>query len=275
MELAAMTLYKTVVMAVLALVGVFCYHQKMIDEELNKKLSDLVLMVFTPILLFTSFQTEYDRSLLKGLFVATVLSLVSFAVIWGISKLVIRGQDPDTACVEHIALMYSNCGFIGIPMAQGLFGSEGVMYMTAYVAAANFLLVAGVLCFLFQIQIPEMAEEPLEMIAGMNTPMAMIVAGVNIAQTDLLQCLKRWRLYWLCAVRLLVMPGVLVGIFLLFPGQGMVKTIMVLASACPAGVTGSLFAVRYGKDAGYASELFALSTVLSVATVPLMMLLCG
>ena len=66
MELAAMTLYKTVVMAVLALVGVFCYHQKMIDEELNKKLSDLVLMVFTPILLFTSFQTEYDRSLLKG-----------------------------------------------------------------------------------------------------------------------------------------------------------------------------------------------------------------
>ena len=90
MELAAMTLYKTVVMAVLALVGVFCYHQKMIDEELNKKLSDLVLMVFTPILLFTSFQTEYDRSLLKGLFVATVLSLVSFAVIWGISKLVIR-----------------------------------------------------------------------------------------------------------------------------------------------------------------------------------------
>lgn len=108
MELAAMTLYKTVVMAVLALVGVFCYHQKMIDEELNKKLSDLVLMVFTPILLFTSFQTEYDRSLLKGLFVATVLSLVSFAVIWGISKLVIRGQDPDTACVEHIALMYSN-----------------------------------------------------------------------------------------------------------------------------------------------------------------------
>ena len=304
MELAAMTLYKTVVMAVLALVGVFCYHQKMIDEELNKKLSDLVLMVFTPILLFTSFQTEYDRSLLKGLFVATVLSLVSFAVIWGISKLVIRGQDPDTACVEHIALMYSNCGFIGIPMAQGLFGSEGVMYMTAYVAAANFLLwshgvivmsgkadrrsvkkvftsptilaiVAGVLCFLFQIQIPEMAEEPLEMIAGMNTPMAMIVAGVNIAQTDLLQCLKRWRLYWLCAVRLLVMPAVLVGIFLLFPGQSMVKTIMVLASACPAGVTGSLFAVRYGKDAGYASELFALSTVLSVATVPLMMLLCG
>ena len=176
--------------------------------------------------------------------------------------------------------------------------------MTAYVAAANFLLwshgvivmsgkadrrsvkkvftsptilaiVAGVLCFLFQIQIPEMADEPLEMIAGMNTPMAMIVAGVNIAQTDLLQCLKRWRLYWLCAVRLLVMPGVLVGIFLLFPGQSMVKTIMVLASACPAGVTGSLFAVRYGKDAGYASELFALSTVLSVATVPLMMLLCG
>ncbi len=304
MELASVTLYKTVVMAVLALVGVFCYRRGIVDDELNKKLSDLVLRIFTPVLLFTSFQKEYDRDLLNGLGTAVVLSLLSFAVIWGISRFVISGQEKDQACVEHIALMYSNCGFIGIPMAQGIFGTEGVMYMTAYVAVANFLLwshgvivmsgkadlksicqvfrsptilaiAAGVLCFLCQIKIPQMAEEPMEMIASMNTPMAMLVAGVNIAQTEIRQCIGKWRLYWLSIVRLVVMPAVLVLIFSFVPGWSQVKTVMVLASACPSGVTGSLFAMQYGKDAVYASELFALSTILSMVTVPFMMLLCG
>ena len=303
MELASVTLYKTVVMAVLALVGVFCYQRGIVDDALNKKLSDLVLRIFTPVLLFTSFQKEYDQELLAGLGAAAVLSLLSFAVIWGISRFVILGQEKNRACVEHITLMYSNCGFIGIPMAQGIFGTEGVMYMTAYVAVANFLLwshgvivmsgkadlksvckvfrsptilsiAVGVCCFLCQIRIPQMAEEPLEMIAGMNTPMAMLVAGVNIAQTEIRQCIRKWRIYWLSIVRLVVMPGVLILIFALIPGWEQVKAVMVLASACPSGVTGSLFAVQYGKDAVFASELFAVSTILSMATVPFVMLLC-
>ena len=58
MGLAKVTLYKTLVMTILALVGVFSYRRKIVDEELNKKLSDLVLTIFTPILLFTSFQKE-------------------------------------------------------------------------------------------------------------------------------------------------------------------------------------------------------------------------
>lgn len=304
MELASITLYKTIVMAVLALTGILCYRKGIIDEEVNKKLSDLVLLIFTPILLFTSFQKEYDHKMLSGLLASVVCSLLSFLIIWIISKLTVRKQKSDTACVEHIALMYSNCGFIGIPMAHGIFGSEGVMYMTAYVAVANFLLwshgvivmsgkadwesarkviisptilsiVIGVVCFIFQLRVPEMAEEPLEMIAGMNTPMAMIVAGVNIAQTDFGQCIRKWRLYWLSVDRLLIMPGIVSLMLHIIPGWELVKVVMVLASACPAGVTGNLFAVRYGKDAVYASELFAVSTIMSLVTVPLMMLLCG
>lgn len=299
-----MTLYKTVVMSMLALTGVICYRKKLVDEKVNQSLSDLVLTVFTPVLLFTSFQKDYDSSLLFGLAAATLLSFVSFGVIWLIARLVTRNRDADTACVEQIAIIYSNCGFIGIPMAQGIFGAEGVMYMTAYVAVANFLLwthgvivmsgeadlksvckvflsptilsiCLGVFCFLVQIRVPGMLEEPLEMIANMNTPMAMIVAGINIAQTDFRKMASGLRIYWMSAVRLLVMPGALVLLFRFLPGNDMVKTVMVLASACPSGVTGTLFALRYGKDAVYASGIFAWSTILSVVTVPFMMLLCG
>ena len=200
--------------------------------------------------------------------------------------------------------MYSNCGFIGIPMAQAIFGEDGVFYMTAYVALANFLLwshgiivmsgkmnlksvkkvftsptiiaiVLGVICFVIQIRMPKIIEEPLEMIANMNTPMAMMVAGINIAQADLKHTFQKKRLYWLSFVKLIIMPMLLIGLLKMFSVEDTVKTVIVLATACPVGVTGSLFALRYGKDAIYASELFAMSTIISIVTVPLMMLFCG
>lgn len=303
MELASITLYKTLVMVILALAGVLSYKTGIVDETVNKKLSELVLTLFTPVLLFTSFQKNFSRDLLSGLAAAVALSLASFAVIWFICKCVVYRQEKDYAAVEHIAMMYSNCGFIGIPMAQGIWGTDGVFYMTAYVAAANFLLwshgvivmsgkrdmrslgnvftsptilsiVLGTLCFLAQIRIPAIMKEPMDMIADMNTPMAMMVAGINIAQADLKHTFKKGRLYWLSFVKLILMPMTLVGLFCLIPAGREVKTVMVLATACPVGVTGSLFALRYGKDAVYASELFAMSTVISIVTVPFMMLFC-
>lgn len=72
--------------------------------------------------------------------ISVLLSAIAFFLIWCICKWVVRKLDKDYAVVELVALMYSNCGFIGIPMAQGIFGAEGVFYMTAYVAMANFLL---------------------------------------------------------------------------------------------------------------------------------------
>ena len=303
MELASITLYKTLVMVILALTGVMSYKTGIVDEKINKKLSDLVLTLFTPILLFTPFQKEFTPRLLSGLGVSVVLSVLSFMVIWCICKIVVQKQNRDYAAVEHVAIMYSNCGFIGIPMAQGIFGADGVFYMTAYVALANFLLwshgiivmsgkmdvkslkkvftsptiiaiIFGVLCFFLQIRMPTIIEEPLEMIANMNTPMAMMVAGINIAQADLKHTFKKARLYWLSFVKLIVMPMVLIGLFYFLPVDNVIKTVMILASSCPVGVTGSLFALRYGKDAVYASELFAMSTLLSIITVPFMMLFC-
>lgn len=67
MELAGITLNKTLVMTVLALTGVFSYRAGIIDETVNKKLSELVLTLFTPVLLFVSFQKEFSESLCNAL----------------------------------------------------------------------------------------------------------------------------------------------------------------------------------------------------------------
>ena len=67
MELAGITLNKTLVMTILALTGVFSYRAGIIDETVNKKLSELVLTLFTPVLLFVSFKKEFSESLCNAL----------------------------------------------------------------------------------------------------------------------------------------------------------------------------------------------------------------
>ena len=303
MELTLITFNKTIVMAILALIGAFCFKRKIINKEQNSALSDLVLRVFTPVLLFTSFQKEYSSELLQGLLFSALFSFMSFFVIWLILKAVVHKQPKDTASIELVSLMYSNCGFIGIPMAQSLFGSDGIMYMTTMVAVANFLLwshgiiavsgqsdpkaiakvfkspvilaiVFGILCFFFRIEIPSLIEEPLELIANVNTPMAMFVAGVNIAQSNILKTFKNKRIYWLSLIKLVIIPVAIAVLFTIIPMNATVKAVMVLSAACPVGVTGSLFALKFNKDACYASELFAMTTILSIITIPLIMMLC-
>ena len=70
-----MTMYKTLVMTILALVGVFCYRKKIVDQEINKKLSELVLSLFTPVLLFTSFQKDFSKELVTGLMISVLFLL--------------------------------------------------------------------------------------------------------------------------------------------------------------------------------------------------------
>ena len=55
----------------------------------------------------------------------------------------------------------------------------------------------------------------------------------------------------------------------------MVTTVVVLATACPTATTGTLFALKFHRNSGYASEIFGLATASSIVTIPLMMLLCG
>ena len=201
--------------------------------------------------------------------------------------------------MEKLALVYSNCGFFGIPLVSSIFGTEGVFYLTAYLTAFNVLLwthgllamgerfdlktlwkklmtpailavVTGVICFLLRIHLPEILTYPLGLIANMNTPLAMIVAGANLAQADLLKCLKKPRVSFL---RLLVLPALsLLLLWVLHITISLDFTIaftVFIASACPVGAVSIMFAERFGKDSSYATELFVVTTVLSLLTIPL------
>lgn len=309
--MASIVAIKILQMFIILLAGVIAYKTGLINKTSTAHLSNLLLMMVSPLLSFLSYQLDFTPALLNGLLLALFASVLTYVISIGLSELLFRPEKSllsktetrtENYGVEKLALVYSNCGFFGIPLVSSIFGTEGVFYLTAYLTAFNVLLwthgllamgerfdlktlwkklmtpailavVTGVICFLLRIHLPELLTYPLGLIANMNTPLAMIVAGANLAQADLLKCLKKPRVYLVSFLRLLVLPALsLLLLWVLHITISLDFTIaftVFIASACPVGAVSIMFAERFGKDSSYATELFVVTTVLSLLTIPL------
>lgn len=315
--MASIVALKIIQMFIILSVGVIAFKTRLIDKSATAKMSNLLLMVISPMLSFMSYQTDFSAELLHGLLLCLLASVLTFVISILLSELIFRpghasravspdvsgladgtGSSSDLSGIEKLSVVYSNCGFIGVPLVNSLFGSIGVFYLTAYLTAFNVLLwthgiramgetftlktlwqklmtpailaiAAGVVCFLAQIRLPEVLSYPLGLIANMNTPLAMLVAGANLAQADILKCLKKPRVYLVSVVRLILIPAISLIFLRMMHLDFTVSFTVFLAAACPAGASAIMFAERFGKDSSYATELFVLTTVLSVVTIPL------
>lgn len=299
MSLASITFSQISVMFIIVFIGAVCYKTKLIDEATNKKLSNILLNLVVPMVIFVSYQRDSSPELVKGLLISLVLAFAAHIFGILISAVLIREGRTD-AVIERFACIYSNCAFMGIPVVDGIFGSEGVFYLTAYMTAFNVFvwthgviimagkqerkamlktlvsptiiaIVFGLLFFIVQIRVPGIVLQSFDYIAALNTPFAMLIAGVTIAQTDIKKLLGKLRIYFVAGIKLLLIPVLLLLIYSRFSIDKTVLTTAVLAAACPTAATGTLFALRYDKNALYASEIFAVTSLLAMVTIPIVM----
>lgn len=289
-------------MFLIMVVGYVCFRTGQIDHQGNKTLSNLLLMVINPFLIINAFQLEYSSHLMKGFLLSFLLAFLTHVVGILIARILLPEKSSRDACIEQFSCIYSNCGFMGIPLISSILGSEGVLYITAYMVAFNLLcwtqglilmtgntsrkqlvkgltspvmfgIVIGLVLFVTQIRLPIVLGDTIEYLAAMNTPVGMLIAGISLAETSLSKALKNPRLYLVTAIRLLLIPLLMLVIFRFLPVDSNVLLTILVASACPAATTCTMFALRFDKNYKYASELFAFSTVVSMLTIPLIVFL--
>lgn len=288
-------------MSLLIGLGFLCSKLGIITEGSTKCLSDLALKVATPALLIISFQKDLTPETLTGLGYAALLAMIASAVSIVTGYLAVRGgKNRDRLAVERLSVMYSNCAFMGIPLIHGIYGEEGVFYLTAFYGLFNLLVwshgvimmqgnwgvksllgalkrpallavLVGICLFLCQITLPDFINQTLSYAGSMTTPLGMLVAGATIARTNLLKALKKGKIYYICALRLLIIPLLTILLFRLLPCNMVIMGVNVAAVACPTAAICTMFAVSFDKDSLYASEIFAVCTVFSMATLPLAM----
>lgn len=296
---------QTIIMFLMILIGYVIFKTHLADHEGNKTVSNILLLVVTPAMLMdTLFSMKYSVRILQGLMVAIALGFVSHFAVIAITGLFLRKKDNDPEIgMERYLAVYSNCCFMGIPLVSSVYGAEAVLYMTGYMIAFNVLTwthglieitgktsfekvwkgllsptvvctVIGIVVFVFQIPIEAHVLRAISYIGAMNTPMGMIVAGIVLAETGLGGIWKKPRIFLVTALKLFVAPAVT---FLLLILARKVIGIsdelfyaILIPAACPAATTGTMMALRYDKDFEFSSQVFVVSTLLSMLTIPLL-----
>jgi len=288
-------------MFIILLIGFGCSMKGLITKEGNKQLSAVALHIVNPLLIFMSYQSDYSSKLLRGLLWSFLLSGLSFALIIGLSTLLIKKKRPEHD-LERFSAVYSNCGFIGIPLIRGIYGDEGVLYLTAYITLFNILIwthglmtmkgskdmksflnslkapsvvavFIGLIFYLLQIRLPDFLRKSLQYVSDMNTPLAMLIAGSAAAQTNVVKALKNSGLYIVAALKLVALPLAAMALLHFIPAPHMVQMVVLIASACPVATTGTMFAIQYDKNPERCSEFFAVTTLLSGLTLPVVTML--
>lgn len=299
MNIVSIVFGQIVMMFLMMAVGAGAYKAGLVTEKGSTELSNITLYLVIPFVVLTSFQIDFDADIFHGIVITFALGIIAHGLAILLSYGLVRGRNQDRTVLERFSMVYPNCGFMGIPLAQAVLGSKGVIYITAFIAAQNLFIwshgvasmqgafkkesikevfkapvmiatFAGLLCYLLQIKFPSLVFRPLKAIADMNTPLAMMISGTAIAQTNLLKTLAKPRIYIMTALRLLVVPFAMLLILFFVPVTKDLKILSLLATSASTAAITTMFAVKFKKDVGYAAELFAISTIAAVATLPLM-----
>lgn len=299
MEIATRTSMQIIQMLVILAIGAYAYKKEIIHDNGLKSLTNVLLEIVSPLLIFTSYQRDYNIEQVRGLIITFFLSLISIIIAIIIALIVIKKTEKRDYLVERMAIMYTNCGFIGLPLMSALYGPLGVFYCTGFITAFNLIcwsygvsmlvklplkekiikiitgrnmiaIILGLLFYFFSIRLPNTLLNPMISIGSMNASLALIIVGATIMKNPIKRMFLDLRGYYILIIHNIIIPFIIVLFLTKINTTDMIKNIVLIAMACPVGATTTTFALKFNRDEKYASSLLGLSTIFCVITIPLL-----
>lgn len=270
-----------------------------------KRLIDLLFNVILPIAIIHTFVTmEYSKEHVKGLLIAFICAFATHLVGALISFLTFRKRSLKERGIYHYATILSNAAFLALPLAKNVIGNEGIFYCSVYVAVFNIVaftlgiyemsghsakidfkklifnpgsmsVIIGLPLFFLQIKLPYFLEYPMEVVGNCNSPLAMIVFGTFLANSSFKHMFAKKEIYFVSFLRLVLIPLCMTGIFYLCGIRGELLVAMIISASAPTATNTAMYAAKYDNDTALGSELAAQSSVLSIATMPVIVALAS
>ncbi len=294
-------LTQVIILFILIFLGFTLTKTKVFTENGIKSMTDLVLYFMTPCVMIKSFAREFSLQLLKNLVLSIGLTFLVHLIFILISKLVLRSKNAQRQNILQFGVIFSNCGFMAIPLLQALLGDDGVFYGAGYIAAfqvviwsygvyltggkkfitakkmflnpgvIGFVLALAVFCL--SIPLPKVIFEPISYMASLNTPLPMLIIGYHLAQSNVLDGLKDIKLLFGCVLRLFILPIIAYFVFWLFGLRGTLPLALSICSSAPTGALITMFAAKFESDTSLSVTMVSLTTLLSVASMPVVITL--
>lgn len=284
-------------MSSMALVVAFGYmmgKNEILTDRTAKEMSNLLLRFVIPILLIRTFDRPFVWNEAIEIFIASVLSFL----IMFISIFVVKIAFKENQKIEKYAVVFCNKGFVGLPIVESVLGPAAVIYCVPTIAISNVFVwtygnnllgakttkgwkglvlnpstigfIIGIIVYLLPWQIPTFLRSAMDLIAGINTPVAMIILGMSLSHEPFRKVFNNRIGYIVSALRLFAIPIIMILILMLLPIDNLaMKQATVIIWAVPTALNLSLFARITGNDPSYGAQITALTTVLSILTLPI------
>ena len=292
-------------------VGFFAVRMNVLPIQAAKPMSALLMKITVPATVVSSMLRPFDPAFLRLglsiLAVGTVLFALFAALSLGLAPLcrVPRGRRGMWCCCAT----FCNNSFMGFPVALAVLGEEGLAlrvilaipfnlmaysigarmvcmdadgagaapassWKRALFSTINLATLVGTVLYITQLPVPEAVQTPLRHLSNVTTPLSMIITGMNLSQGSLADVVRDRDAFTASAMRLLLFPLIAWGVMRCIPGlDGLVMGAALLNMSMPAPAAATLMGEEYGGNVQIGSRIIFLSSLLCVATIPLISLL--
>ena len=288
------------------LIGAYLKKRGIIDANGKKCLTDLCVNVVIPCNIFKSCLIEFNMGIFRSCALLLASAIVMQLICLTLNRFIFNRYAPQQKKVLQYCTIVPMSGFLGNPIAEGIYDQLGVLYTSIflipmrvvmwYVGTTYFVADAemdrkqvlknvmthpclvsiylGVFCMVTQIPLPGVITETVRYIGNCNSALTMFIVGTILADVKLTTIFNRDTLIF-SVFRLMLLPAVALGVGSVLGLDEISLGISVLMTGMPAGATAAIFAARYNSDAPFATKCVVMTTLVSMLTLPVWCYLIG
>ena len=299
----------------LIIVGYYCNKKGWLNRETNKNMSGMVMHVMIPAMLISTISSlQVNDRILKAFLIMAVAQIVAMILFGLLVRLYarFRKQDPRLYPMLDITVASVNTGFLGLPVAQIFFGSEGVLYMSAGVFSLNLYLWSYAVCVIENKKIeglqgvkktakkillnpncmsvvigmvlaltgavavvPEAALSFLKKLGDLATPLSLIYIGALAGDNGISSLFKEKNALEFSIIKMILMPAITAVILLFVPAEALIKAVFLLSMALPSAIVVPMMVEQYGYGEKLSSDIVLWTTFISMLTMPACVWIAG
>lgn len=305
MNISILLMQQIVQLFLMIFMGYLIVKTGLVRDDDSKVLSKIILYLIVPCVIINAFQVDYTTDTVKGLLIAFAASVMTQVILLVVIS--VAGKLLHLNEVEVASVYYSNSGNLIVPIVTFILGQEWVLYGCVFMSVQlvflwthckkiisreasydwkkiilNINMISifiGVILFFTGIRLPEIIGNTLASVGTMIGPASMIVTGMLFAGMNLKQIFANKRVYFITFLRLIAVPLIALVLIKLsnlasFSADGnKIMLIVFLAIITPSASTVTQMCQVYGNDSRYASAINVMTTLLSIITIPVMVML--
>lgn len=305
MEISILLAEQILAMFLTMAVGFAVVRIGLFKTEDSRIISNMVVYICNPCVVVHAFQIELTDDKIRGLLIAIGMSVIVHIVL--IAGTAALSKVFHFNSIEKASIIYTNAGYLVIPLVSAVLGEEWVFYTTAFILVQTVLMwthgvkligqekdmnirkiitnpnviamLTGIVLFALEIRLPSVIDSCVSGFGDMISPASMMVIGMVIGDVDLKWVFGQKRPYLICLIRLIVFPVIAAVSFAGLERMGIHKDaeyilmIVLIATAAPVAAMVTQLSQIYKKDSKYASVINVMSVVFCIVTMPVMVLL--